>query len=130
MSFHPEHTRPRDAAAPIAKFRLLFPQFFLLPVGRGNVPMLAVYWAFALLLARDAQSLHHTHHRHRIPQVTTAGVGMLRLVSSTAISRYGNSHIVSRIGFSSASRAAAASVFILPLLGLPRRTPRRLALRS
>jgi len=41
------------------------------------------------------------------------GVGMLRLVSSSAISRYGNSHMVSRMGFNSASRAAVASETIL-----------------
>jgi hypothetical protein len=26
----------------------------------------------AFLLSRDAQSLHHAHHRHRIPQITAA----------------------------------------------------------
>ena len=61
------------------------------------------------------------------------GVGMLRLVSPSAISRYGLPRIASRTGFSLASRAAAASVFILPtfwvaendaaLLGLGKRIP-------
>src|SRR5258708_31601200 len=40
------------------------------------------------------------------------GVGMLRLVSPSAISRYGLPRIAPRTGFSLASRAAAASVFI------------------
>ena len=58
------------------------------------------------------------------------GVGMLRLVNSCAMSRYGISHNSCKIGRRIASRAAAASVFILPTLGLPSCTPRPLAARS
>ena len=46
------------------------------------------------------------------------GVGMLRLVSSCAISRYGISHISRRIGRRIASRAAAASVIHLADVGI------------
>jgi hypothetical protein len=41
-------------------------------MGRVNVPMAAVYSSALPSLARDSQSLHCAHDRHRIPLFTAA----------------------------------------------------------
>jgi hypothetical protein len=61
------------------------------------------------------------------PHAPPRGAGIFRLLSSCAMSRNGISHIVSRIGLRTASRAIVASVTILPRVGLPSCTPRSLA---
>ena len=92
-------------------------------VGRGNVPMAAVNWAFALSLTRDAQSLHRAHHRHRIPCATARRRHLAtgQFVRDLAI---GLVPIPSRMGRRSASQAAAAALFASASAWFPSRTPR------
>src|SRR5260370_35640764 len=56
------------------------------------------------------------------------GVGMLRLVSPSAISRYGFPRITPVTGFSFASPAPRASGLILPTMWLPTQPPLCMAL--
>jgi hypothetical protein len=73
-----------------------FLEIFPFPVGRGNVPMAAVYSASALFficLRCPIASSQASPSSNSIPR----GAGILRSLSSCAISRYGSFHIVSRM---------------------------------
>ena len=69
------------------------------------------------LLASDAQPFHGAHHGHRTPHLTAAWR------RNAAVGQFLRDVAIWHLPHLS-SRAAAASVFILPTLGLPRTTPR------
>jgi hypothetical protein len=112
-------------------FLTIFPS----PGGRRSRPygcrLLSPSRTFACnSLASDAQSLHHAHHRHRIPQIATAGcrnVAVGQLLRNVAI--WHLPHIL-QDRRQDRVMSRGCSVFILPTLGLPSCTPRPLAARS